>query len=187
MPSALETALGIQVVLALWIGLRSYRSYQGRLYSPGRILLFPVLILLVWVLTEFETIAAVPWAFPLWTIVDVVVLAASALATVPIANRLVRVSQRQAGAWYYQYGVELISFYLALWLVRLGLAAYYDPSSLEFAAPMGALSATASSVLVLIQWLFSVSSGLVVGRAIGTYRLHRAAEARLGSPLAEAK
>ncbi|MFZ0830509.1 MAG: hypothetical protein WCB18_04820 [Thermoplasmata archaeon] len=177
MPSQLEVAVGIQAVLAVWIAVRSYGSYQGRMYSSTRVMFFPVLIVLLYLETEFETIATVPWAFPVWTVVDVVVLIASAVTTLPIAGRLVRVSRRDDGAWYYQYGIELIAFYLALWVVRLGLAAYFDPASVEFVAPTGALSATASVVVVLIQALFSVSSGLVVGRAIGTYRLYQTAQA----------
>jgi hypothetical protein len=180
MPNGLEIAVGIQALFAVWIGVRSYRSYQGRLYSPARVMLFPVLIALLYFATEFETIVTVPWVFPLWTTADAVVVVAAALATLPLADRLVKVSRRADGQWYYQYGVELIAFYLALWVARLGLAAYYDPASIEFAPPTGAvLSATASTVLVLIQALFSISSGLVIGRAIGTYRLHQQA---LGPP-----
>jgi hypothetical protein len=181
LPSAVETSIGIEAVLVLWIGLRSYRSYQGRQYSAGRIILFPVLIVLLFLLTEYETTLAVTWDFPLWTVIDVIVLAVAAVATLPIASRLVRVTQRSDGVWYYQYGIELIAFYLALWVLRLGLAAYYDPASLEFVAPTGPpLSATASDALVLIQGLFAVSSGLVIGRAIGTYRLYELAQK--GSP-----
>jgi hypothetical protein len=172
MPTALATAIAVEVLLAVWLGVRSYGSYQGRIYSSTRVLVFPVLIILLYAGTEVETVATVPWAFPLWTIVDIVVMVASALATLPFAERLVRVSKRYDGQWYYQYGIELIAFYLGLWIVRLALAAYFDPGSIEFVPPTGALSATASDVVVLIQALFSVSSGLVVGRAIGTYRLH---------------
>jgi hypothetical protein len=177
MSNALELAVGIQGLLAVWIGVRSYRNYQGRQYSPGRVAIFPALILLVFLATELETITTVSWAFPIWTSVDVVVLAAGAVATLPLADRLVKVTQRSDGSWYYQYGAELIVFYLALWLVRLGLAAYYDPASLEFVVSPTAmpLSATAADVLVLIQGLFSLSSGLVIGRAICTYRLHQRA------------
>jgi hypothetical protein len=176
-PSALETAIGIEAILVLWIGVRSYRSYQGRRYSGGRVLIFPVLILLLYLLTEFETISTVPWAFPVWTAIDFVVLVAAALGTIPIASRLVQVTRRSDGEWYYQYGIELIAFYLGLWVVRFGLAIYYDPASIEFVAPTGApLSATASDVLVLIQGLFAVSSGLVIGRGVGTYRLYEQAQ-----------
>lgn len=181
MQSQLEFDVGIQAVLAIWIAARSYRSYQGRLYSPGRVMLFPVLILLLFAETEFETVVTVPWAFPLWTAVDVAVVVTAALATLPLAERLVRVSRRPDGEWYYQYGIELIAFYLGLWVVRLGLAAYFDPASIEFAVPTTALSSTASIVVVLIQALFSISSGLVIGRAICTYRLHE--RARGSAPL----
>ena len=180
MPTAVETTIGLEVLLVLWIGARSYRSYQGRVYSPGRVLIFPVLILLVFSLTEVETVAAVPWSFPLWVVADLVIVVGAAMVTLPIAPRLVRVSRRDDGQWYYQFGIELIAFYLGLWIVRLGLAAYYDPASLEFAVPTGPpLSATASDVLLLIQGLFAISSGLVIGRGVVTYRLCE--QARKGS------
>jgi hypothetical protein len=176
-PSALETAIAIEALLVIWIAARSYRSYQGRLYSGGRVLIFPVLILLLFLLTEFETVSTVPWAFPIWTAIDFGVLIVSAMSTIPIAPRLVQVSRRDDGEWYYKYGIELIAFYLGLWVVRLGLAIYYDPASIEFVAPTGmALSAIASDVLVLIQGLFAVSSGLVIGRGVGTYRLYEQAQ-----------
>jgi hypothetical protein len=182
MSASLEYAAVFQGLLAVWVGLRSYRTYQGRPYSAGRVFLFPLLVLIVYATTEFETVATVSWAYPLWTTADLVVLAVAAMATIPLAGRLVRVSQRPDGTWYYQYGIELITVYLALWVVRLGLAVVYDPASLGFAAPTGPpLSATASAVVVLIQGLFSVSSGLVIGRAIGTYTLHLQAVAKARS------
>lgn len=177
MPSALETAIGIEAILVIWIAVRSYRSYQGRRYSSGRVVVFPILIFLLFLLTESETVLTVPWAFPVWTAIDFAVLVAAALATLPMAARLVQVTQRSDGAWYYQYGIELIAFYLGLWVVRLGLAIYYDPASIEFVPPTGApLSAAASDVLVLIQGLFAISSGLVIGRGLGTYRLYERAQ-----------
>jgi hypothetical protein len=176
MPSTLEIAVGFEALLIVWIGFRSYSSYRGRAYSAARVLVFPVLILLLFLLTEFETISTVPWAFPVWTGVDLAVLVAAALATLPLAPRLVQVERRDDGGWYYRYGIELIAFYLALWVVRLGLAIYFDPASIEFVPPTGApLSATASDVLVLIEGLFAISSGLVIGRGVATYQLHRAA------------
>ena len=66
----------------------------------------------------------------------------------------------------------------------MGLALYFDPASIEVevgAAPV-ALSATAAAVLVLIQGLFAVSSGLVIGRGIGTYRLYSRAQKRPIAP-----
>jgi hypothetical protein len=176
MPSGLEEAVAIEVLLVIWIGVRSYRSYQGRRYSP-QVLVFPVLIVFLFFLTEYDTITAVPWSYPVWLLAGVAILIVSALATLPIAPRLVRVTQRDNGQWYYQFGIELIAFYLALWVVRLGLAIYFDPASLEITTTTSApLSATASEVLVLIQLLFAISSGLVVGRGIGTYRLAEKAQ-----------
>jgi hypothetical protein len=185
--SSLEPVIAFEALLAIWVGFRSYQSYRGRTYSPGRVFVFPILILLVYAATEFETIASVSWSYPTWTLVDLAVLVAAALVTLPLADRLVRVSQRPDGGWFYQYGMELIAIYLALWIIRLGVAAYYDPASLDFAPPVGApLSATASEAVVLVQGLFSISSGLVIGRSVCTYRLHRKASAQAAGPLPSA-
>jgi hypothetical protein len=107
-----------------------------------------------------------------------------ALVTLPLAPRLITVYRAEDGQWMYRYGVELIAFYLASWVVRLGLAAYFDPSSLEFSYTTGPpLSALASAVMQLVELLFSLSTGLVIGRSVATYRLYRKALA--DSPSAE--
>lgn len=137
----------------------------------------PVLIVLLFPLTKYETITTVPWAFPPSTTIDVVGLAAAALATLPITGRLVRVTRREDGTWFYQYGIELIGFYLGLWVVRPGLVLYFGPASIEIAIglPTVTLSATASDVPVLIQGLFAIRSGLVFGRGVATYQLYERA------------
>jgi hypothetical protein len=108
-------------------------------------------------------------------------VAASTAVAVLVARRLVAVYPGTDGRWMYRYGIELIAFYLGVWVVRLALAIYYDPASLEFtvgAAP--ALSPVASDVMQLVQGLFSISTGLVIGRAVGTYRLYLRARSRPG-------
>jgi hypothetical protein len=174
-PSLAQT-LGLEVVLVLFILLRSYRVYQGRVLSVARLFLFPIVTTLLWVLAEGETALTIPWSYPIYTAVDVALVVASALVTLPLAGRLLSVYRGQDGQWMYRYGIELIAFYLAVWVVRLGLAVYYDPASLDFTfGPAPAISAVASVAMQLVQALFSVSTGLVVGRSVATYRMYRRA------------
>jgi hypothetical protein len=175
-PSIIQILI-IEAILALWILVRSIRTYQGRVVSVARLFAFPVLTGLLWVLAEGETAITIPWSFPLWTAIDVVVLVGAALLTVPFAGRLVRVYRGSDQRWMYRYGIELIAFYLGVWFVRLALAVYYDPSSLYFTiGPAPALTGTAAIAMQTVQGLFSVSSGLVAGRSAVTYRLYRAAQ-----------
>jgi hypothetical protein len=180
--------LVIEVLVAVLILYRSIRTYRGRVLRVARLVMFPVLTLLLWLAAEAETALTVPWTFPWWTAVDVGLVVVAAAATLPLAPRLLSVFQASDGQWMYRYGIELIAFYLTVWVVRLALAVYYDPNSLEFTfttAP--AISAAASEALQIVQLLFSLSTGLVVGRSISTYRMYRQASARtpaMARPLA---
>jgi hypothetical protein len=183
MTSVPASILALEAFIAIIILLRSITNYRGRRLSPARLLTSPVLVSLLYVAAEAETAYAIPWSFPLWTAIDVALLLAAVAVTVPLAPRLVSVYRGPDGSWMYRYGIELIAFYLTVWVVRLVLAVYYDPSSLEFTVggPVPTLSATASDVMQVVEILLSVSTGLVIGRAVATYRLYRRAVAQAGS------
>jgi len=182
--AALENVLVIEALIAVLILVRSARTYRGRALQVSRLVLFPCLATLLWLAAEAATVYSTPAIFPLWTAVDAGLVVVGALVTLPLAPRLITVYRAEDGQWMYRYGVELIAFYLASWVVRLGLAAYFDPSSLEFSYTTGPpLSALASAVMQLVELLFSLSTGLVIGRSVATYRLYRKALA--DSPSAE--
>jgi hypothetical protein len=177
--SPLVSVLAFEVFLVLLIGYRSLLNYRGRPLSVARLVTFPALVLLLWVVAQAETAYAIPASFPLWIALDIGVVVVGALVTVPLAGRLITVYQGPDGRWMYRYGIELIVFYLVSWVVRLVLATVFDPSSLEFTAGTApTLSPLASSVMLVVQALFSLSTGLVVGRAVVTYRTYRMAESR---------
>jgi hypothetical protein len=179
--------VAFEVLIAVWILYRSIRNYQGRRLVLARVVSFPVLAGLLWLAAEGSTALTIPWTFPWWTAIDVALVAVAIGVTLPLAPRLVSVYVGADREWWYRYGIELIAFYLAAWVVRLVLAVYYDPSSLEFTVSTGpALSPLASDVMQVVQMLLSISTGLVVGRAAGTYRLYNEARAKAtgsGSPL----
>lgn len=176
MATAIGSVIALQVVIVAWIVFRSVRLYYGRRLSVPRLFLFPALTLLIFLSTEVQTVASIPSAYPGWAAVDGAVLLLAAIVTVPLAPRFVTVTKAPRGGYLYRYGIELISLYLVLWIARFALAAVYDPTSLGFAFSPGgaALSGTAATVLLTVQTLFAASSGIVVGRSIGTYRVYRA-------------
>ena len=174
-PSLVQTLL-LEGLIAALILYRSIRTYRGRVLSVARLVSFPILALLLWVPAEWETAITVPWTFPLWTAVDVGLVVLAAVATLPLAGRLLAVFRDPDGQWMYRYGIELISFYLAIWVLRLVLAVYFDPASLEFSTgPLPLLTATAAVAMQLVQALLSISTGLLVGRSVSTYRRYREA------------
>jgi len=173
---ALVQVVFIEALVAVFILLRSLRTYRGRVLSVARLVVFPAAIVLLWALAEAENAISLPGSWPWWSLVDVGLVVAAAVATVPLAPRLLSVFRGSDGQWMYRYGIELISFYLAAWVVRLALSLYFDPASLEFAiGPVPAISTNAAQAMQLVQALFSVSTGLVVGRSASTYRMYHAA------------
>lgn len=173
MPSALEAAIGFQALIIIILLIRSIRVYYGRPLQPVRLFLFPALTILIFLLTEAETIASIPSAYPLWAVVDAVTLVAAAAVTIPLAPRFVTVTKVSENEFTYRYGIELIALYLGLWVVRFALALVYDPNSLIFSTNVTTtLTGGASSVMLIVQTLFAISSGIVVGRSIGAYRLY---------------
>jgi hypothetical protein len=181
--SSLAPILGFEALIAVVILTRSIRNYRGRSLSVALLVSFPVLTVLLWLAAEAETLYSIPWTYPWWTLLDGGFVVLGAAVTIPFAHRLVQVYQSPDGGWMYRYHLGLIAFYLASWVVRLGLAAYFDPASLEFTTSTGPpLSALASEVMQVVELLFSLSTGLVVGRSIATYRLYQKALAT--SPLA---
>jgi hypothetical protein len=179
MSSAFTDTLFLEVLIAVFILMRSVRTYYGRALSVPRLVIFPVLATVLWSAAEASTAYSIPSSFPLWTTIDAALVVAGAFVTLPIAPRLISVYQTPDGQWMYRYGIELIAFYLTSWIVRLALAAYFDPSSLQFTYTTGPpLSALAAAVMQVVEVLFSISTGLLIGRTVGTYRLYRSAVAR---------
>jgi hypothetical protein len=140
---------------------------------------FPLLTIFLWASAEAVTAYSIAWSYPWWILLDAAIMVGGALVTIPLAGRIVKVYRDPDGRWMYRYHLGLIAFYLSSWVVRLTLAAYFDPNSLEFTTTPGPpLSAFASEVMQLVEILFSLSTGLVIGRSMGTYRLYRKALTR---------
>lgn len=169
--SAEATAIVVQLIIVLFIVRRSYRMAQGVPYSLARLLLVPILILALWGASELGAILLIPWALPYLIVLDAAILVATAALLTGVAEGMTRVTRDPSGAASFTISFSLAAIYLATFLVRLGLAAALFPSSLEIGAPVGGYPPYDQQlVLAAIDAVYSLSAGLLVGRAIGIYR-----------------
>jgi hypothetical protein len=172
------TAIFIQVVIALLIVRRSYRMTQGVPYSATRLIALPILILILWGASELESILLTPWALPYLVALDLAILVGTALAFAGVAQRMTQVYRGPSGSWSYRIGFSLAALFLVAFVLRLAVAVALFPSSLEFGSPPGGSPPVAQQVvLAVIDGLFSMSAGLLVGRSIGVHRKLQGAQA----------
>ncbi|HLM92093.1 MAG TPA: hypothetical protein VK424_08660 [Thermoplasmata archaeon] len=176
--SAELTAILIQVVIALLVIRRSYAMTQGVPYSAPRLVVLPALILVLWGVSELESVLLTPWALPYLIALDFAILVVTTFAFTGIAERMTRVDSGPAGSWSYQIGFSLAALFVGAFVIRLSVAVALFPSSLEFGSPPGGFPPIQQqAVLGIIDALFSVSVGLLVGRSLGISRKVRAARA----------
>jgi len=177
--SAEEFAILIQTVIVLLIARRSYAMTQGVTYSGPRLIILPALIVVLWALSELESILLTPWALPFLIVLDLVILVLAALAFTGVAERMTVVERGPAGGWTYRIGFSLAALFVGAFIVRVAVAALLFPSSLEFGSPPGGFPPIQQqTVLAIIDALYSMSAGLLVGRSLGIHRKVQAASAR---------
>jgi hypothetical protein len=171
-------AIGLQVVIVLLIVRRSYSMARGVPYNGLRLAVVPALILFLWGLSELQSLLLTPWALPYLIALDLVILILTSLAFARLAERMTQVRRGPSGHWSYQIGFSIAALFLGAFVIRLGVAVVLFPSSLVFGSMTGGFPPTQQQVvLALIDALFSVSAGLLVGRSLGVYRKWRAAVA----------
>lgn len=171
------TTIFIQVVIVLLIARRSYAMSQGVAFSRARLVLLPILILILWGVSELESIFLTPWALPYLILLDVAIVAGTSLVFAPIAERMTSVGRDAAGNWTYRISFALAALFLLAFVARLALAVALFPSSLQFGAPpSGYPPGPQQVVLAMIDAIFSLSAGLLVGRSLGVLRKWSAAQ-----------
>ncbi len=176
--SAELTAILIQVVIALLVIRRSYAMTQGVPYSAARLVVLPVLVLVLWGGSELESVLLTPWALPYLVALDLAILVVTTFAFTGIAERMTQVNQGPPGNWSYQIGFSLAALFVGAFVIRLSVAVALFPTSLEFGSPPGGFPPIQQqAVLGIIDALFSISVGLLVGRSLGISRKVRAARA----------
>ncbi|MGD0588413.1 MAG: hypothetical protein ABSA63_06445 [Thermoplasmata archaeon] len=172
------TAIFIQVVIVLIIVRRSYYMTRGVPYSGLRLAVLPALILILWVLSELESLLLTPWALPYLIVLDLAILIGTALGFTPVAERMTEVTREASGVGSYRIGFSLAALFVGAFVVRIGVAIVLFPSSLEFGSPPGGFPPTQQQlVLGVIDAIFSLSAGLVLARSIGIRRKWNAARA----------
>jgi hypothetical protein len=165
------TAIFIQVIIALVIVRRSYAISRGVPFSAARVAILPVLIVVLWGASELASILLTPWAVPYLLALDVVLLLAAAVGFARVAERRTVVWRNQSGGWDYRLPFAVTLLYVALFLLRIVVAAVFFPSSLVLGAPTGGYLPTSQQLLLaIVDALFSVSAGLLLGRSWGSYR-----------------
>jgi len=174
-PSQL-TAILVQVVIVAFIARRSYAMTRGVPYSATRLVAPALLVLALWALVEITSTQLTPWSIPYLIGVDLAVLVATAVGISGVAARATRVDRAPTGQWSYRIGFALAAVFVGAFALRLLLAAILFPGSLGFTAPVGGYpSVGQQEALAVIDALFSLSVGLLVGRSVGIYRRVRSA------------
>lgn len=168
--SSLLLTVAIELVIVLAVVRRSLRMSQGVPYSGARLVILPVLLLVLWAVTELESVLLTPWAVPYLIAADAALVVVSSVLFAGTARRLASVYRGPAGVLSYRIGFSVTVVFLVIFLARLVLAAVLFPASLSFAAPSGYAAPDQQIVLAVIDAMFSVSIGLLLGRAIGVYR-----------------
>lgn len=164
----------ITVVIALVVLRRSYLMSKGVPYSPGRLALLPALLVILWGLTEAESTLLTPWSFPYLIAADVAILLVTAYFFAGVAERATQVYEAPPGTWNYRIGFGIGIFFFVAFTARLALAAALFPASLNFGAPAGGFPPTGQQVvLAVVDAIFSVSGGMIVGRSLGVQRKWR--------------
>jgi|SRR5271157_5127602 len=180
--SAELTAVFVQVVIVLIVVRRSYFMTRGVPYSGVRLAALPVLILILWLVSELESILLTPWALPYLIALDSAILILTALAFTPVAERMTKVTRDSSRAGSYRIGFSLAALFVGAFVVRLTVAVVLFPTSLEFGSPPGGFPAAEQQVvLAVVDAIFSFSAGLVLARSIGIRRKWNAGRESTGT------
>lgn len=164
-------AIVIQLVIVLLIARRSYQMTLGVSYSIARLALLPIVIGFLWLLNVLGALALVPGWAPYLIAVDLAILLGAAAAFTPIAERRTVILRHGSdGSGEYRIGFSITVVFLVAFLLRLVLAIALFPQAFVFGAPVGTLPYAQALVLAVIDALFSLSAGLLVGRSLGIHR-----------------
>lgn len=165
------TTLVFVAIFALLIGRRVVLMVRGAPVRPERMFAFALLFVAIFVLVIATSITQLP----LWTYgLDAIVAAAAGVAaTIGVRQRVV--FEFRHGLWYYKLGVGILVLYLVLFVARLALDAVVlgvDPFA-SMPPSVGSLTSLDGKTVAIINGLFAVSTGLLVGRTVGVYLEYR--------------
>jgi hypothetical protein len=186
--SSLEPALIVLGLLVLLMARRTYLMVRGAPVRPGRLAVFAAFYVGLFVLTLAATSVGTPWY--LYALDGAILLAASGLATGYVRDHVHLERRPPAQEWYYRLHPWVPLSYMVLFVSRIAIALWVlGPSAIGFAvAPAVSLPPGAALLLDVVDALFGLSTGILVGRSVGVYLAYESAVARerasTGRPLA---
>jgi hypothetical protein len=176
-----STTLFFVVILALIYTRRIVLSYTGTPVSGTRIALYSAFVGLLFTFAVLTGYTLVPWyVYP----VLAAALAGAFLVAEPYVRGRVVLEERSPGRWVYKLSPVVPLVYIVLFVVRLLLDLFVlnvDPLTYSYGSIT--VSSGAIWVLVAVDLLFAISTGLILGRNIGVYRVYAA---KLHVPSAQA-
>lgn len=187
-PSDLTGAIVLLAVVVLFLARRAYAMATGVRYSLARMWVFAGFYILLFAVLALGTLygAVVTWGPDAYGLIAAYVglPAAAAGVAAPYVRRVVRFERWANGEWYYRLGWQIPALYLALFVARLvAEVVVLGPSAIVVAFPPPVPSTTDALLILLgVDLLFSVSTGLLIGRGVGVYRAHRDLQSD-GSPV----
>ncbi|MCI4346814.1 MAG: hypothetical protein L3K07_08725 [Thermoplasmata archaeon] len=169
--SAESTAILVQLVIVLLIIRRSYAMTQGVGYSALILGVVPVLLLVLWGVTELESTLLTPWALPYLVAADLAILLVTAFLFTPVAERMTTVTRDATGVGSFRIGFSFAALFVGVFVVRFAVAIALFPASFEFGRPPGGYPPAGQQLVVAaIDALFSMSVGLLIARSLGIRR-----------------
>jgi len=176
------------VILALF-GLlllrRTYRMTQGVPAGAGRLVVLPAFYVAIYVAELAGTwVASVGTGRMEWTYVafaaDALMLAVGTWLSYRITSQHVHVYQPAVGGpWYYRLRPLLPVLYVVLFFVRaiigtvvIGIVPFGFPTSAQF----DSISTTALVALYVVDALWGLTTGFLIGRSSAVYRAWKNAE-----------
>jgi hypothetical protein len=180
-PALSSSAIGAYVFVAL-LGLiilrRSYRMVQGAPISSVRLVAFPVVYVLLYV-GELAVIGvgaagtSVAVAFYAAFGADAALVVGGVLVSYRYTLRHVQIYQAPgSAAWSYRLNALLPVIYVALFFVRTGIETVLlneSPFAFPTAASLVALPTVSLYLLFVVDALWGLSTGFLIGRSLGVY------------------
>jgi hypothetical protein len=156
------------VALITFIYVRRFMMWsKGVPISVPRLFGYGGLVVVLFAFTVALGLNAFPWyALPLY----LGVLAAIAVVGTLWVRKSVQIEERSPGQWYYKLGIVVPIVYLVLFIVRMVLDfVVLDINPFAFGGTLPALTSEQVTLFMVVDTLFAVSTGLIVGRAVGVY------------------
>lgn len=180
MAISLSSATVSEVVLGALIAVLILRRTVGMVHGtpvrPTRLLAFGGFYLVLMALVVSSSALLYPWPWgPAALAADAAAVGLAAWVALRHVERRVVIERRPDGAWIYRLSPLLPVVYVALFVTRLVVDLVVLGAS-PFAGPTAIAGGTPASeemLVAMVDLLFAMSTGLLIGRGLGVYRAYR--------------